>query len=378
MSGLVSVWLMPWLGCVQAPTEPAPLIDPNLEPETRLLSPAEGEVFDLWAPVRFDAYVQGMDRPSACCDESFVWAVGEKVLGELPTLTVDDLPLGDHEITLTVTDAEGSQWQETVRITVAFTSPLAWWENGEIMLFDGERTEPVAEGFDPAFTPDGSQLLYAADTGKSTDLAILDLDSGVETLLTDDVEADAQPTVSPDGSEVAWIRREGGDIQLWVADLDGARARQAVFLGVDVYEPHWSHAGIVFRTQTPVTALVRKELYVLRSLGDLPERIADGDPWLDYPHWTDGGRFLLASRSEGRNLHIVRMNPDGSGVEPVIADAGFHQNASLSPNGTKIVFTSDREGGLDLYVSRLDGSEIVRLPLDLEPGVPRLRPVWRP
>ena len=94
----------------------------------------------------------------------------------------------------------------------------------------------------------------------------------------------------------------------------------------------------------------------------------------------DGKRFLYASthlagdacppapdRSQGYvwpiypSYEIFSANLDGSGLKPLTKNPGYDAEATISPDGKKIVFTSMRSGDLDVYTMNADGSGIKRL-----------------
>jgi TolB protein len=58
---------------------------------------------------------------------------------------------------------------------------------------------------------------------------------------------------------------------------------------------------------------------------------------------------------------IFTANADGSGLLPLTQSKGYDAEATISPTGDKIVFTSSRDGDLELYTMRLDGSQIKRI-----------------
>src|SRR5213595_400065 len=52
---------------------------------------------------------------------------------------------------------------------------------------------------------------------------------------------------------------------------------------------------------------------------------------------------------------------DGSGERSLLATADIDYDAAWSPDGTSIVFTSDRDGSADLYRVKPDGTGLERL-----------------
>lgn len=58
---------------------------------------------------------------------------------------------------------------------------------------------------------------------------------------------------------------------------------------------------------------------------------------------------------------IYRARADGSDVTALISGPGYDAEATVSPKGDKIVFTSTRDGDPELYVADLDGSHQTRL-----------------
>jgi TolB protein len=58
---------------------------------------------------------------------------------------------------------------------------------------------------------------------------------------------------------------------------------------------------------------------------------------------------------------IYVANVDGSDVRVLAASPGYDAEATVSPRGDKIVFTSTRDGDPELYSMNLDGSEVQRL-----------------
>jgi TolB protein len=62
---------------------------------------------------------------------------------------------------------------------------------------------------------------------------------------------------------------------------------------------------------------------------------------------------------------IFQANVDGSDLKLLSQSKGYDAEATISPTRDKIVFTSSRDGDLELYRMRLDGSDVRRLTHDV-------------
>jgi len=77
----------------------------------------------------------------------------------------------------------------------------------------------------------------------------------------------------------------------------------------------------------------------------------------------DGKKIVFTSNRDG-NGNIYSMNIDGSGVTRLTNVSAEEQAPTWSPDGSKIVFESNRDGNFELYVMNLDGSGQKRLTFD--------------
>jgi TolB protein len=58
---------------------------------------------------------------------------------------------------------------------------------------------------------------------------------------------------------------------------------------------------------------------------------------------------------------VFSAAPDGSDLKQVTKTPGYDAEATIAPNGKRIVFTSMRDGDLDIYTMDLDGKNVKRL-----------------
>ena len=68
-----------------------------------------------------------------------------------------------------------------------------------------------------------------------------------------------------------------------------------------------------------------------------------------------------AQRGEPNALDLYEMDLDGGHVTPVVTSPGLDSEATLSPDGSRLLFTSTRDGQEDLYLLQRDSGVTRRL-----------------
>jgi TolB protein len=120
-----------------------------------------------------------------------------------------------------------------------------------------------------------------------------------------------------------------------------------------------------------------QDLYVIYPYGgpliQNPTRgTADKQSYL--PAWSPDGTKLAFTSSRNGNPEIYTMNRDGSSVQRITNHPAIDATPTWSPTGTQIAFTSDRTGSPQIYVVNVDGTGLVQITRESHCD----RPTWSP
>ena len=101
-----------------------------------------------------------------------------------------------------------------------------------------------------------------------------------------------------------------------------------------------------------------------------PGQLVVMNPWA-----ADGS--LIGDRTDHGPIYIINLNDigTGTGAMQLTANPGWDAEPSWSPDGSKIAFTSDRDGNDEIYVMNADGSAPMRLTSD---PAADYSPAWSP
>ncbi len=120
-----------------------------------------------------------------------------------------------------------------------------------------------------------------------------------------------EPAWSPDGKRLAFARIVDGHAHLFVAAADGAGAQQITYGSEDDEQPAWSPDGkaIAYCSERRNGDLwTQANLFVVRPDGSGLEQLTEGDRMACRPAWAPDG-FLYFHANEDDRFHIWRLRP---------------------------------------------------------------------
>ena len=173
---------------------------------------------------------------------------------------------------------------------------------------------------------------------------------------------------------------------------DGSnRTRLTDSPGMDM-QPDWSPDGskIAFVSIRSGT----NEIYIMDADGSNQTRITAPTPphdpqrstyWAqrETPVWSpDGSKIVFTSVRDGNQADIYVMDADGSNEVRITTNPGSDSNPTWSPDGSKIAFESDRDQITAIYVMDADGSNetlLIHIPApSVRVNRPLCCPAWSP
>ena len=179
---------------------------------------------------------------------------------------------------------------------------------------------------------------------------------------------DAEATISPDGKTIVWTSVKDGDLDLYAMNLDGSNPRRLTHeIGYDggaFFSP--DSKRIVYRAAHPndlaeidkyknllAQRLVEPgqlEIFVMNADGSGQRLVTSNGASNFSPfYFPDGKRIIFSSNIEtkgegGRpSFHLYAIGEDGKGLERLTFDGQFNSFPMFSPDGTRLVWVSDRQ-----------------------------------
>jgi TolB protein len=235
-----------------------------------------------------------------------------------------------------------------------------------VMSIDGTNVKALTKALgisDLAWSPDGARIAFSRYVGiggppgkVNLEIYAANADGSGQVRLTRSAEPnDSNPAWSPDGTRIAFTRGdlagEGSDV--YVMDADGTNVQRLTDHPATDARPAWSSDGtrILFASRRESEV---EELFVMNSDGsDVTPLDETGIPVV---FAADRGKPCLV-RGECGNYDIYAANLDGEGVRSLTNDRSQDSEPVLSPDGSRIVFSSD----FDIYIMTAAGTDRTNL-----------------
>jgi Tol biopolymer transport system component len=234
---------------------------------------------------------------------------------------------------------------------------------------------------DPAWSPDGKKIAFAADRGAGPGIFVMDARGENVKQLTRDNVRDRAPAWSPDGKKIAFIRHvDNTNPEIFVMNADGSNAVNLTKHPAYDADPTWSPDGkkIAFVSDRAGDGF---RILVMDADGANVAEVTKKGNGLGYvyPAWSPDGKKIAFADAVPGGMEIFVIAPDGGNRKQLTKLGGNNSLAAWSPDGKKIAFQHVLPGENKgrLYMMDADGGNAKAVG-ELEGPVEGARPAWAP
>jgi serine/threonine protein kinase len=265
--------------------------------------------------------------------------------------------------------------------------PVSFDPQGQVV--SGEPVQLTGDAGDkhqPAWSPDGSKLLYVANGGGNNGLDIFMLDLSVANAgpvnLTKRLGDDYDPAWSPDGKTIAFTSNNRGDKvpMIDLMDANGSNIRRISF-DLQEYNPTWApDMGYILYTT------YANDLYMLywrdKASGYAKNTNYDNKSFTGRTGqateaaWSPDGNLIAYVRTDGveKRIYLIVTTTRGDKITK-LTDSRKDSAPAWSPDSQWIAFTTERDGNSEIYIMNSQG----QLQTNVTKRAGRdLEPAWRP
>ncbi|MCH2170274.1 hypothetical protein MK489_05790 [Myxococcota bacterium] len=280
------------------------------------------------------------------------------------------------------------------RIVFSFNNTSSWpFVSSGIVVMNADGSDPRAltttyygssasvNDLDPAWSPDGSTIVFERCVDENFEdtceiyVVEADSDGGDEQKLTDTTGSNENPAWSPDGTQIGFRSERDGNREVYVMAANGSgQTNLTNNVAADEFGG-WMPLELPPSITAPLPGSTLSGSFVTF---DWYANSAEVEQWWLYAgssagasDYYDTGNLFGETSATVTNLPIngsivyVRLfyRPGSSGDWEWV-DLEFTAATRVDPGAWKIAFSSDREGGEDVFVMEADGSS----PTNLTPG----------
>lgn len=160
-------------------------------------------------------------------------------------------------------------------------------------------------------------------------------------------------------SKIVFCSNRDGKWELYMMDYDGHNQTRLTFNKVIDYMPAWSADGrkIAYTSYQGTKAI----LYLLEVYeGKRHEVYSQGTNFA--PNFSpDGKKLVFCSQEEGGNTEIYVASSEGKNIRRLTFNKSIDTAPCWSPTSRQIAFTSDRGGTPQIYIMDAEGSNVTRI-----------------
>jgi serine/threonine protein kinase/Tol biopolymer transport system component len=291
-------------------------------------------------------------------------------------------------------------WSPDGREIVVATESVAtspWFRTSQSRLFrvdvaTGER-RPVleADAVQPSWSPDGRRIAYWGSMSGTQTRAVWTVgissgSGGKPVRVTSDAALNWNPVWSPDGRYLYYVSDRGGSMNLWRVRIDQGSGKVSGEPEPVTTPSPWSSLISLSRDGRRILYATVDNRNLLESVELDPATLQPVAPPRPVTEEAKAFRFIAVSPDGTRiafdtavpqeDLFVLDLGGTDRVPRRLTDDPAKDRIPRWSPDGSRIIFYSNRSGHYDLWSIRADGSGLE--PVTRTAGPPLINPMWSP